>query len=108
MTRDLSTTAQEIIRDDPALAYEVWRLIDRRSSSAQFSLTSKQRELLDFIRQFGVDNDGLSPSYAEMAEAVEVASKSGINRLINGLEERGAIRRLPGRTRAISIVEHAA
>jgi repressor LexA len=67
-------------------------------------LTRKQLELLDFIR-VRMDVDGVPPSFDEMKEALELRSKSGIHRLITALEERGFIRRLAHRARAIEIVK---
>lgn len=67
-------------------------------------LTSKQLELLDFIRT-RMDRDGVPPSFDEMKEALDLRSKSGIHRLITALEERGFIRRLAHRARAIEIVK---
>jgi repressor LexA len=66
-------------------------------------LTRKQRDLLDFIHT-RVQRDGVPPSFDEMREALDLRSKSGIHRLITALEERGFIRRLPHRARAIEIV----
>lgn len=67
-------------------------------------LTRKQLELLDFIR-IRMDRDGVPPSFDEMKEALDLRSKSGIHRLITALEERGFIRRLAHRARAIEIVK---
>ncbi|RRH76317.1 transcriptional repressor LexA [Falsigemmobacter faecalis] len=66
-------------------------------------LTRKQLELLDFIRG-RVDAEGVPPSFDEMKEALDLKSKSGIHRLITALEERGFIRRLAHRARAIEIL----
>ncbi len=66
-------------------------------------LTRKQLELLDFIRQ-RLDRDGVPPSFDEMKDALDLRSKSGIHRLITALEERGFIRRLPHRARALEIL----
>ena len=66
-------------------------------------LTKKQRELLVFIDQ-RLSVNGVSPSFDEMKDALGLASKSGIHRLITGLEERGFIRRLPHRARALEIL----
>jgi repressor LexA len=66
-------------------------------------LTSKQRELLLFIHQ-RIKESGVSPSFDEMKEALDLASKSGIHRLITALEERGFIRRLAHRARALEVV----
>jgi repressor LexA len=67
-------------------------------------LTRKQLELLDFIRQ-RVDVDGVPPSFDEMKDALDLKSKSGIHRLITALEERGFIRRLAHRARALEILK---
>jgi len=67
-------------------------------------LTAKQRELLLFIDQ-RLKQDGISPSFDEMREALELKSKSGVHRLISALEERGFIRRLPNRARALEVVK---
>ena len=67
-------------------------------------LTRKQLELLDLIRT-RLDRDGVPPSFDEMKEALDLKSKSGIHRLITALEERGFIRRLAHRARAIEIVK---
>ncbi len=66
-------------------------------------LTRKQYELLVFINR-RLTESGVSPSFEEMKEALALRSKSGIHRLISGLEERGFIRRLPHRARALEIV----
>ncbi|MBV44447.1 MAG: repressor LexA [Rhodobiaceae bacterium] len=66
-------------------------------------LTRKQNELLIFIQQ-NLRETGIAPSYEEMKEALDLRSKSGIHRLINALEERGFIRRLAHRARAIEII----
>ncbi len=67
-------------------------------------LTAKQRELLLFIDQ-RLKQDGVSPSFDEMREALDLKSKSGVHRLISALEERGFIRRLPNRARALEVVK---
>lgn len=66
-------------------------------------LTLKQRELLAFI-EGRLDQAGVSPSFEEMKEALGLRSKSGIHRLIRGLEERGVLRRLPNRARALEVL----
>ena len=63
-------------------------------------LTPKQHELLCFIHH-RLEETGVSPSFEEMKEALDLKSKSGIHRLINALEERQFIRRLPNRARAL-------
>lgn len=67
-------------------------------------LTKKQLDLLDFINK-RVIRDGVPPSFDEMKDALDLRSKSGIHRLITALEERGFIRRLAHRARAIEIVK---
>ncbi|WGH78510.1 transcriptional repressor LexA [Jannaschia ovalis] len=66
-------------------------------------LTRKQRDLLAFIHK-RVQRDGVPPSFDEMKDALDLRSKSGIHRLITALEERGFIRRLAHRARAIEII----
>lgn len=66
-------------------------------------LTNKQYELLIFINE-RIRESGVSPSFDEMKDALDLKSKSGIHRLINALEERGFIRRLPNRARALEVL----
>jgi len=66
-------------------------------------LTRKQLELLRFIHE-RVKEAGVPPSFDEMKDALDLRSKSGIHRLISALEERGFIRRLPNRARAIEVI----
>lgn len=63
-------------------------------------LTAKQRQLLDYFR--ACDE---CPSFDQMKEALGLRSKSGVHRLVNALEERGYIKRIPNRARAIELVE---
>jgi len=67
-------------------------------------LTRKQQELLLFVHR-RLEADGVSPSFDEMKDALNLKSKSGIHRLITGLEERGFIRRLPHRARALEVLK---
>ncbi|WP_379550547.1 transcriptional repressor LexA [Erythrobacter sp. W53] len=67
-------------------------------------LTAKQHELIRFI-QVRLEETGISPSFEEMKEALDLKSKSGVHRLISALEERGFIRRLPNRARALEIIK---
>jgi len=67
-------------------------------------LTAKQRELLLFVDK-RLNESGISPSFDEMREALELKSKSGVHRLISALEERGFIRRLPNRARALEVLK---
>ena len=66
-------------------------------------LTRKQHELLTYIHD-KLTETGVSPSFEEMKDALELKSKSGVHRLISALEERGFLRRLPNRARALEIV----
>ncbi|QIB35685.1 transcriptional repressor LexA [Ancylobacter pratisalsi] len=66
-------------------------------------LTRKQHELLRFIND-RLKQDGVPPSFEEMKDALDLKSKSGIHRLITALEERGFIRRLPNRARALEVL----
>jgi repressor LexA len=67
-------------------------------------LTLKQKELLMFIHQ-RMQSQGVPPSFDEMKDALDLKSKSGIHRLITALEERGFIRRLPHRARALEVIK---
>ena len=67
-------------------------------------LTKKQRDLLEFIQK-RLSKDGVPPSFDEMKEALDLRSKSGIHRLITALEERGFIKRLANRARAIEVIK---
>ncbi len=67
-------------------------------------LTRKQHELVCFIHD-RLAETGVSPSFEEMKEALDLRSKSGVHRLISALEERGFIRRLPNRARALEVVK---
>lgn len=66
-------------------------------------LTAKQHELLLFIQR-KLEDSGISPSFEEMKEALDLKSKSGVHRLISALEERGFLRRLPNRARALEVL----
>src|ERR1700716_1267781 len=67
-------------------------------------LTRKQFELLRFVHE-RLKETGIPPSFDEMKDALDLRSKSGIHRLITALEERGFIRRLPNRARAIEVIK---
>ena len=67
-------------------------------------LTRKQHELICFIEDRLADT-GVSPSFEEMKDALELKSKSGVHRLISALEERGYLRRLPNRARALEVIK---
>ena len=67
-------------------------------------LTRKQHELICFIHD-RLDETGVSPSFEEMKDALDLKSKSGVHRLISALEERGFLRRLPNRARALEVLK---
>jgi repressor LexA len=67
-------------------------------------LTRKQHELICFIED-RLAESGVSPSFEEMKDALELKSKSGVHRLISALEERGYLRRLPNRARALEVLK---
>ena len=67
-------------------------------------LTQKQKDLLLFIHE-RLQKTGVPPSFDEMKDALDLKSKSGIHRLITALVERGFIRRLPHRARAIEVIK---
>lgn len=69
-------------------------------------LTTRQRDCLRAIETFQEENGGVSPSFEELRDALGLASKSGVYRLLGGLEERGFIRRL-SRARAIEIINRS-
>ena len=68
-------------------------------------LTVIQREMLDFIRVYQKEQNGVSPSLSEMVEGLGYSSKSSAHRTLRQLEDRGAIHRLRNRERAIRIVD---
>ncbi|WP_457585803.1 LexA family protein [Ensifer canadensis] len=70
-------------------------------------LTPRQSELLSFIRSYCADKNGVSPTFDEMKDHLGLSSKSGISRMVAAMEERGAIRRLKNRARALVVVEAA-
>ena len=67
-------------------------------------LTRKQYQLLTYIDNH-LNSNGVPPSYEEMKDALDLKSKSGIHRLITALEERGFIRRLPHKARALEVLK---
>jgi repressor LexA len=85
----------------------LYGIATRREAAAareNVMLTPKQKELLLYIHE-RLQQTGVPPSFDEMKEALDLRSKSGIHRLITALEERGFIRRLPHRARALEIVK---
>lgn len=98
----LQSVAGRIIADDPALAAEIVRQM--APARDMMGITARQRELLGFIASYGEVEDGITSSYDEMRSFMGLRSKSAVSRLIDALEERGLIRRLPNRARSIQIV----
>lgn len=64
-----------------------------------------QAKLFAFILSYQAEHNGMSPSFAEMSKAIGVSSKSGIHRLVNGLQGRGHIRYSPNKARSIVVIE---
>ena len=81
-----------------------WRSCESASAGQGAMLTPRQHEALVFLAAY-TKRTGYSPSFGEIAEALELASKSNVHRLVKALEERGYIRRLPHRSRAIQILK---
>lgn len=95
------TLAHRIVTEKPDVARLVFEMMSfRKSVDERYGMTLRQYELLCFIRDYYERND-FAPSYDEMKEALGLHSKSGISRLVNALEERGHISRLPNRARSI-------
>lgn len=101
--------AISLINSDPALCQQIKALLAPRFTRAAtprpMTMTRKMRELYEFIRDYTAENEGVAPSFDEMREFAGLASKSGVYRLIEALEERGHIRRLHNRARAIVCIE---
>lgn len=68
-------------------------------------MTPRQKQLLDFIKAYTAENDGVSPTFGEMKDAAGLASKSGVHRMVAALEAQRRIRRRAGRARTIEVVE---
>ena len=70
----------------------------------RYNLTTKQREAFEFIKAY-IEEHEQSPNYDEIMEGIGLKSKSGVNRLVTGLQERGWIAYLPNQARSITIIE---
>ena len=70
-------------------------------------LTSQQAALLSYIERYHAEHEGVSPSYEEMAEALGLASKSGVHRILTALKSKGRIRSLYGRARSLEVLHEA-
>lgn len=66
-------------------------------------MTPREKDLLDFIKKFTADEEGVMPSYEEMANGIGLRARSGIHRLLRGLQDKGHITKLPHRARAIQL-----
>jgi repressor LexA len=84
--------------------HDLFSQLDAGHGETNAMLTRKQFELLRFIHE-RLKESGVPPSFDEMKDALDLRSKSGIHRLITALEERGFIRRLPNRARAIEVIK---
>jgi len=93
--------ADDFIMRNPVLAAWVAKRFGKRT--AQVGLTTRMRDLLGFIKEYTAKH-GVSPSYDEMRDALGIASKSGIHRLVISLERRGHIRREPAMARTIVVL----
>ena len=106
--RVLVSTSGSLRTPEPEFRLENVRLSESNDALSNWGLvemlTRKQYELLRFISE-RLKESGVPPSFDEMKDALDLRSKSGIHRLITALEERGFIRRLPNRARAIEVIK---
>lgn len=77
---------------------------DRAGRISVQGLTAQQADCLRFIARFQRDHEGISPSFDQIKAALDLSSKSVVTWLLDRLEERGRIKRMPGRARAITII----
>lgn len=103
------TEARELMRKRPALAKEIARLVNaagmnRLQVASSGGLTKRQRDLLLYIRRH-IGETGIAPSFDQMKGEFGLASKSGIHRMVKALAVRGFIVQIPGRARAIRLVQ---
>lgn len=95
--------ARRILLEQPALADAIAQLMGSAPAKTG-GLTIKQSELLDFMRSYAAQHNGIAPTYDEIMIGMGIGSKSTINRLMVGLEERGYITRMPGQARSIKVI----
>lgn len=104
--------AVALIKSDPDLCQEIRKLLSPKhavpSHKPAATLTPRMKQVYDFIAAYVAANNGVSPSYDEIKDQVGLASKGGIHRLMNSLEERGLIHRLPKHARAVVLIDHGA
>lgn len=100
--------AISLMMADPDLCDEISKLvasnIREKAVRRPMSLTAKMRDLYLYIKRYSEANEGVAPSFEEMMDHLGLASKSGVHRLVTALEERGFVRRMPHRARAIICV----
>ena len=73
--------------------------------SQKFGLTRSQQYILSYIKKYAEENDGSPPTFSEMSDHAGLASKSGIYRIVQALQDRGHISRLPGKARSIVVLK---
>ena len=101
---NLSERAAAFIKANPDLAREIAQQLQNRRPVA--GLTGRQSEALSFIKGYQAER-GKTPCFEEIMEALGLASKAGVHRIVCALEERGYIDRMPGRARSIVLREAA-
>lgn len=101
--------AISMLMSEPDVCNEICKLVlanvRKKSAPRPMTLTRNMRDLYEYIKDFTRENNGVAPSFDEMKDHLGLQSKSGVHRLITALEERGVIRRLPHRARAIVCIE---
>ena len=73
------------------------------NNNVPLGLTPQQKRALDFVRDYNARNNGVSPTYSEIADALGLRSRGNVNRLICDLEARGHVRRSPGLHRSLAL-----
>ena len=102
--RDLHIQATAFVDANPKMAGAIAAIVQERRTGSPVGLTARQHELLEFITRYIRAHHGVCPSYTEMMDALGLRSKSGVNRLIEGLVERGHVRKALGKTRSLVLV----
>lgn len=101
--------AMTLLLSDPDVCNEICKLVQanvrNKTAPRPMGITRKMRDLYEFIKDYAAANEGVPPSFDEMRVELDLASKSGIHRLITALEDRGLIRRLPNRARSIVCID---
>ena len=107
MTKSLHQTAADFIAAEPQLAREITRQIvsRNRKEQARYGLTTRQRNVLDFIEAYAKEHQGITPTYSEIVDALDLNSKGGVYRVVEALEHRGYIIRLFNRPRSIRLAD---